>query len=80
MIRCRAKIQREDEPPQISERRELLAAETVLDTGEGFKVTTYLDSNGDWSVRIQSTDMPTAGQQILYTGNWKQPVQNPRQS
>ena len=71
MIRCRTKTQAEDDRPVISERKELLAAETVLDTGEGFKITAYLDVNGDWSVRVQSTDLPSAGQQMLYVGNWR---------
>lgn len=71
MIRIRTKTLAEDDQPVIHELRGLTAAEAGLDTGEGFKIITYLDSNGDWSVRIESTDFPTAGQQILYSGNWK---------
>jgi len=71
MLRFRVKSQAEDEPPRTLERQGQVAVEAVLDTGEGFKLTSYLDLNGDWSVRIQSTDLPSAGQQILYAGNWK---------
>lgn len=68
MIRCRTKLAPEDSAPEVVERKELLAAEAVLDTGEGFKIVAYLDSNGDWSVRVYGTVHPAP--EVL-TGNWK---------
>jgi hypothetical protein len=72
MIRCRTKVQTEDEAPLVSERTHLLAAETVLDTGEGFKIIIYLDSNGDWSIKLDSTNPKQA--ELFHAGNWRRQV------
>jgi hypothetical protein len=75
MIRFATKFQREDEQPVRIARNDCLAAETVLDTGEGFKITVYLDSNGDFTIAYIGSPPGIFGGQINPTGRivgkWK---------
>lgn len=52
MIRLRTKTIAEDDQPRVIETKGWLAAEAVLDTEQGFKITVYLDSNGDFTIQM----------------------------
>lgn len=65
-----------EEVPVTAERTHQVAAEAVLDTGEGFKITVYLDSNGDYTITRDGPGRWMFGTERLpesdrITGRWK---------
>lgn len=65
-IRLAVKHQGEDEPVQQQEWYGQLAAEATLDAGDSFKVSFYLDSNGDYTMITKAFDVERRS-----TGKWK---------